>query len=152
MIPLYVEFLATGDELLDGSTVDTNSQRLATMLSPMGLKIERTTVLRDDRQTLVEETRAIRIRASQALHGIIFVSGGLGPTSDDLTLEAISQAFGAPLVFSRRAELNVLQRLNRLKRSHVNQSNLKQAWIPKGSTVLKNREGTAPGVIWGTRA
>jgi nicotinamide-nucleotide amidase len=142
-LPPRIEIIATGDELLDGSIADTNTQRLAQFLAPCGLRPHRTTVVPDDKQVLSQVMAEAALRSD-----IILVSGGLGPTTDDLTLEVAAQTFGARLVPSAAAKKNILQRLKKMKRKVVNPSQWKQALIPEGAHVLLNEEGTAPGIKW----
>ncbi len=137
-----IEVIATGNELLDGTIADTNTQRLALKLKPLGLRIDRSSVIADDPQTI---SRALVEAASRSQ--IIIVSGGLGPTTDDLTLDVAAQTFGVPLIQSQVALQNVLRRLKKFGRK-ANAGNLKQSYVPEGSRVLQNDEGTAPGIEW----
>lgn len=140
--PFLIEVIATGNELLDGTTADTNTQRLALVLRAYGLKIHRTTVIADDPQVISRALAEASVRSN-----LVVVSGGLGPTTDDITLDVAASTFGVPMVENALAKKNVLDRLKRIRRK-ANPGNLKQAFIPKGAKVLKNPEGTAPGVEW----
>lgn len=137
-----IEVIATGNELLDGTISDTNTQRLALALKPFGLKISRTTVILDQIEDISRSISEAVLRSD-----IVVVSGGLGPTTDDITLEAAANAFGVRMLKDRQALKNVLNRLKRARRK-PNAGNLKQAWIPEGSVALQNLEGTAPGIQW----
>lgn len=139
---LSIEFIATGNELLDGTTSDTNTQRLALSLKSLGLMISRTTVIQDDAAVISKTFVEAATRSS-----VVIVSGGLGPTTDDITIEVAAKTFGAKLVSNSKALSNVKNRLRFLKRK-PNPGNLKQALIPAGAKVLMNSEGTAPGIQW----
>lgn len=139
---LSIEVIATGNELLDGTTSDTNTQRLALFLKEFGLKIHRTTVILDDPNAI---SRALVEAITRS--DVVLVSGGLGPTTDDITLDVAARTFGVPMIKSSEALKNVNARLKRFNRKS-NPGNLKQAFIPKGSEVLRNAEGTAPGISW----
>jgi len=92
--PLRVETLCTGDELLSGLTLDGNGAFLQTcLLERLGLRISRSTVVGDTREELVSALLEISARAE-----VLVVSGGLGPTADDLTVECAAQAAGLPLL------------------------------------------------------
>ncbi len=122
-----IEVIATGNELLDGSISDTNTQRLALQLRPLGLKIKRSSVVNDDP---IEMSRALASAASRS--DIVIVSGGLGPTLDDLTLEVAAKTFGVGLVADRAAKENVLRRMKKFRRK-LNPGHKKQFLIPRGS-------------------
>lgn len=141
LFPL-IEVIATGNELLDGTISDTNTQRLALRLRPLGLKIRRSSVVSDDP---AEISRALAMAVSRS--DIVVVSGGLGPTVDDLTLEIAAKTFGTKMVVSAAARRNVFRRIQRLKRK-FNAGHEKQSLIPEGSEVLANEEGTAPAIEW----
>ncbi len=138
---LKIEVLCTGHELLDGSIADTNTQRLAVKLRSLGLRIQRTTIVPDETSQIAEAATQAASRSQY-----VIVSGGLGPTSDDITLEAIAHAFGREMVFHKEAKANVLARLRFLKRKIMNKSQQKQFYAPAHALILRNDFGTAPGV------
>jgi nicotinamide-nucleotide amidase len=135
---LRVELIATGDELLNGSVVDTNSRWLMAKLSALGLPVWRKTIVGDDRTALIEAFR----RAADA-SDVAIVSGGLGPTSDDLTAECAATAANLGLRLDE-ATLAALETRLRARGLTVSPNNRKQALVPEGSTVIANRFGTAP--------
>ena len=139
---LLIEVIATGNELLDGTTNDSNTQRLALALKSFGLKIHRTTVVNDSPKDIARVIGEAILRSD-----VVVISGGLGPTTDDLTLATAANAFGVKMIESHEAKKNVLDRLKKARRKS-NPGNMKQAWIPEGSKVLRNVEGTAPGIEW----
>ncbi len=141
LFPL-IEVIATGNELLDGTISDTNTQRLALKLRPLGLKIRRSSVVTDDP---AEISRALALAVSRS--DVVIVSGGLGPTTDDLTLDVAAKTFGSKMISSVQARRNVLNRVKKLKRK-FNAGHEKQSMIPQGADVLANDEGTAPAISW----
>jgi nicotinamide-nucleotide amidase len=133
------EILAVGSELLVGETRDTNSGDLATELTALGVEVLRISLLPDRLGVVAESLRAALTRAD-----IVITSGGLGPTPDDLTREAIAQALGEELAVDQElaAWLRDLWARRGLPFSDVN---LKQAWLIPSATALTNPHGTAPG-------
>jgi nicotinamide-nucleotide amidase len=136
-----VSILATGSELLDGRVVDTNSNLVARALSDLGLKLKRILIVDDDLEELVSGLKELG-RVSD----IIITSGGLGPTSDDLTREMVAQFFGVGLTEFPEARKHLEQfYLERARK--LDPANLKQALLPVGATMIPNKNGTAPGFI-----
>jgi nicotinamide-nucleotide amidase len=140
---MNVEVVTIGDELLLGFTVDTNGAHLAREFAAVGISIVRRTSVGD-------EAGAIAAAVSEALErtGSVVTTGGLGPTSDDLTKPSIAAIFGRTM----RRDGAIVEGLRRLWSSRgwpgpLPESNLQQAMIPDGATILANRHGSAPG-IW----
>src|SRR5262249_10182547 len=104
-----VEVLAIGDELLDGRVADTNTLRLAVALQELGLKIAQRTTVTDDIEDIVREAKAVAARGTS----LCVVSGGLGPTRDDVTSEAFAQLAGVPLVRDQAQVQRIEERLAR---------------------------------------
>ncbi len=140
---MRVEIVTIGDELLLGFTIDTNAAHIARQLSAIGVEIVHRTTVGDTPGHI-----AAAVSAALDRTGAVITTGGLGPTSDDLTKPAIAALFGRAM---RRDEALVVQlraRWARLRRSApFPESNLTQAMIPEGAIVLSNAHGTAPG-IW----
>lgn len=137
---MRIEALIIGDEVLDGRVLDTNSHRLAEALGAVGLLIAQRTVITDDIDVIVAEARAIAARGTK----LCVVSGGLGPTSDDLTAQAFAQLAGVPLVRDKVQEARIVAMLE--ARGRVAAENQRaQADRPEGAEVLVNDMGTAPG-------
>src|SRR5512135_2639099 len=136
------ELLTIGTELVLGLTVDTNAAELGRALAAAGVRVVRRTSVADEPAAIREAVLAARARA-----GLLVVSGGLGPTKDDLTKKAVAEALGRPL----RQDPAVLARLEELYRrrgiTKMPDANRSQAEVPEGATVLANRWGTAPG-LW----
>jgi len=138
---MRIEMLATGDELVTGRLADTNSKRLAGMFFNVGESLRRTTVVGDD---LDEIVAALREAASRA--DLVIVSGGLGPTLDDLSVDAACEAFGrAPTIDEAQLE-RIRGRFERLGRAFT-PNNERQARVPAGSEVIGNDFGTATAFV-----
>ncbi|MBV9300280.1 MAG: competence/damage-inducible protein A [Verrucomicrobia bacterium] len=134
-----VEVLNTGTELLFGSVVNTHLSFLAQQLFPLGLRVQR--------QTTVPDSESIRdaIRESATRCDIILVTGGLGPTSDDITLEIVSELTGRPLMYDDSIFQKISERFKK-RRLKMTDRTARQAYVPRGATVLPNDHGTAPGI------
>jgi nicotinamide-nucleotide amidase len=139
MIDLAVEILATGDELLTGQLVDTNSPWLMDRLWELGLMVRRKTLVGDDQQDLVAAIRETTARAD-----LVVVSGGMGPTEDDLTSESVAALLGVPLELHESSLRAIEERFRHFGRV-MTPNNAKQARFPRGAEVIPNRFGTAPG-------
>jgi nicotinamide-nucleotide amidase len=138
---MRVEVLCTGDELLTGLTVDTNSPYFMEQLLPYGEQVARTTIVGDVREEILEALLATSARADAVL-----VSGGLGPTADDLTAECAAQAAGVPLVESAEA-LSALEARFARRGILLTPNNRRQALLPRGAEVVLNPNGSAPMFI-----
>ena len=138
-----VELITIGDELLLGFTIDTNAAHLARELAAVGVRVAR-------RATVGDEAADIAAAVREALErtGAVITTGGLGPTSDDLTKPAIAELFGREMQFDD-AIWQGLRRLwaGRGWAGEPPEANKLQAMIPRGARVLTNRHGSAPG-IW----
>lgn len=139
----HVELVTIGDELLLGFTIDTNSAHISRTLAAYGVEIVRRTTVGDDADKIAGAV-------SEALDrtGAVITTGGLGPTSDDLTKPAIARIFGREMMFDQSIADYLEQRWRaRFPGSVFPPSNRSQAEIPEGARILTNRHGTAPG-IW----
>jgi nicotinamide-nucleotide amidase len=121
-----IDLLLTGDELMSGDTVDSNSAMIAQALMLSGQKIAQKVTLGDERKRLMAALSESTQRAS-----VLIMNGGLGPTQDDLTAELIAAAAGVPLVLHPDAEQHV-RRWCGERSIEPNDANLKQAWLPEG--------------------
>jgi nicotinamide-nucleotide amidase len=138
-VSLLVELLSTGDELLTGQVVDTNSAWLMDRLWDLGLLVRRKTLVGDDRADLDAAVRECCGRADA-----VVMSGGMGPTEDDLTAEVVAAVAGAPLERHEPTLAAIRARFERMGRV-MTPNNERQALVPRGATVHPNRFGTAPG-------
>lgn len=140
MIPMpSVEIFSQGEEVITGQTVDTNAAWLSERLFEMGFRITRHTAVGDRVDELISLLKEISVRADCCI-----CTGGLGPTQDDLTAEAVSVAFNRPLLLDRSALHDISQYFVRLGRQ-MPEVNRKQAMMPQGAVTLDNDWGTAPG-------
>jgi nicotinamide-nucleotide amidase len=137
-----VEVLCIGTELLLGTIVNGNARWLAEELAALGVTHHRQEVVGDNRERLIAAVRQAAGRCR-----VLITTGGLGPTPDDLTTEAIAAAFGAELVEHGEIWAGIQARITARGRP-VAASNRKQALLPRGAEVLANPTGTAPGMIW----
>ncbi len=129
-----------GDELLDGRVTDTNSVYFARGLQEVGLPLMQRTTVRDDLDDITREARATIARGTE----LCLVSGGLGPTTDDITAEAMAQLAAVDLVRDAAQVARIEERLMRLGRT-VTDNQRRQADRPRGATLMRNARGTAPG-------
>ncbi|BCZ95344.1 CinA-like protein [Thermus thermophilus] len=133
------EILGVGTELLYGETLDTNTAEIARSLKPYALKVERTLRVADEVAPLAREVEEAFARAR-----LVVLSGGLGPTPDDVTREAVALALGEPLELDE-AVLGEIEAFFRARGRAMPEANRKQAMKIPSATWLKNPRGTAPG-------
>jgi nicotinamide-nucleotide amidase len=137
---MLAEVIAIGDELTSGQRLDTNSQWLSTRLGELGVEVRYHTTVADD---LDANAAVFRVAIDRA--DIVVASGGLGPTADDLTREALAAATGRPLVLDPAALETIVSLFARRRRT-MPEANRVQALFPTGSRVIPNPAGTAPGI------
>jgi nicotinamide-nucleotide amidase len=138
---LRCEVLAVGTELLLGQIVDTNSAWIGEQLAASGIDSYEHRVVGDNQTRIVDALRDLLTRADAVL-----VCGGLGPTQDDLTRDAIAELMGVPLV--RRMELaEQIATMFRTRLRDMPANNLRQADVPEGGEAIPNPLGTAPGLV-----
>ena len=136
---MTVALLTIGTELSRGEIVDTNAAWLATQLTEAGFVVGRIETVPDELETIVAS-----IRRLATAHRFVVVSGGLGPTTDDLTAEAAARAAGVELTRDATS-LQAIKRRVEARGGSLNPGHEKQALIPAGADVLANSDGTAPG-------
>ena len=136
-----IEFIAIGDELLLGHTVDTNASWLGRELAAAGYQVTRRVTIGDDFTGIQNAVREALDRAE-----VVICSGGLGPTQDDYTKLAVADLFGARLVV-RQDLLDALEERYRRRGTPMPSRNITQAEVPEGAQVLPNIRGTAPGLL-----
>jgi nicotinamide-nucleotide amidase len=142
---MTAEILCIGTELLLGNITNGNARWIAEQLAALGIAHHRQAVVGDNRERLIAELQAAAQRCQ-----VLITTGGLGPTPDDLTTEAIAAAFGAPLVEHPQVWAEIQARLAARGRPCA-ASNRRQAFLPEGAALLPNPTGTAPGMIWSPR-
>jgi nicotinamide-nucleotide amidase len=141
MIKINASIITIGDELLIGQTIDTNSAWMAQQLNKIGIWVRRRVAVGDvwDEiwSTLDEESEQAQI---------IFITGGLGPTADDITKPLLCKYFGGKLVVDEGALQNVVNIFEKVLKRPMIERNRKQAEVPDVCTVIQNLRGTAPGM------
>lgn len=140
-LPMNAETIMIGSELLLGQIIDTNSSYLAQELSKIGVNLFYKTTVGDNLQRMVEVLGRALERSD-----VVITSGGLGPTEDDLTRDAVSQVMGEPLKF-RQELFDQIEGLFQRHGFTMSENNRKQAFIPRNSVAIENPVGTAPGFV-----
>tara|TARA_R110000737_G_scaffold48006_4_gene68289 strand:+ start:3323 stop:4603 length:1281 start_codon:yes stop_codon:yes gene_type:complete len=135
-----VKLLLTGNELMNGDVIDTNSVMFAQLLNDIGLDISKKVTIADDLALLQAEI----VQLSQTAD-VLIINGGLGPTVDDLTSQALAKACGVDLALNPKAHLHLKKWAERRK-TILNLPNLKQAYLPLGSNIIANATGSAVGI------
>ncbi len=136
---MNAEIIAVGSELLSSERVDTNSLYLTERLNSLGVEVTTKCIVGDDLERLAAAVQQATRRSE-----LVILSGGLGPTEDDLTREAVAQALDRRLVFHAEINAQLEQRFAQLKR-RMAEVNRRQAFIVDGAQILPNDRGTAPG-------
>ena len=139
---MHIEVVTIGDELLLGYTIDTNAAHLARTLAAEGVEISRRTTVGDAADAIAAAVREGLDRA-----GAVITTGGLGPTSDDLTKPSIAALFGRGMVLDEEHLAWMEERFTRLFQRPMPAANRQQAMLPEGARKLRNNHGSAPG-IW----
>jgi nicotinamide-nucleotide amidase len=144
---MFAEILTIGDELLTGHTVDSNSAFIASKLAERGYWVRRITTVGDDVEEIKAAVREILTRKP----AVLVISGGLGPTHDDVTMLAVAEALGRKLVLCEecleriKAFYEKLYREGYIDDPALNEGRTKMAYLPEGAEPLENTEGAAPG-------
>ncbi|MEO8561075.1 MAG: competence/damage-inducible protein A [bacterium] len=139
---MRIEVVTIGDELLLGYTIDTNAAHLARALAAEGVEIARRTTVGDTAEEIANGVREALDRA-----GAVITTGGLGPTSDDLTKPSIAALFGRGMVLDEAHLAWMEERFRTLFQRPMPAANRQQAMLPEGARKLRNNHGSAPG-IW----
>ena len=137
---MNAEIITIGDEILIGQVIDTNSAWLATELNKLGIGLIRITSVGDIHENILKALEEASSRAD-----LIIVTGGLGPTSDDITKPALASYFGSRMVSSPQVLENIQALLNS-RGVQMNERNIRQAEVPDNCEILHNSAGTAPGM------
>ena len=139
---ISAELVTSGTEILLGDIVDTNATWIAQQLREIGVNLYYKTTVGDNELRL----RGV-LEMALARSDVILITGGLGPTADDITRDAIANATGCPLERHPDIEANLRARFARWGYQQMSENNLRQALIPESATVLENPVGTAPGFV-----
>ncbi len=138
-----VEILSIGTELLLGNIINTNSQWISEQLSKLGLNHFRQSTVGDNYDRIIKVIQEISKRSN-----LLITTGGLGPTPDDLTTEAIAKSFNVTLFERPYLWDEIKQKLSSSKLQDNSSSLRKQCLFPKNAQIINNPRGTAPGMIW----
>jgi nicotinamide-nucleotide amidase len=141
MPPRTAEIIAVGSELLGSTRTDTNSLYLSERLSGLGLDLRIKTVVGDEREDLAAVFRHAFDRSD-----LVILTGGLGPTDDDLTRDVVSEVLGLPMTMDETIVAKIQGRFER-RGLTMPEVNRRQAQVPRGALVLDNPNGTAPGLF-----
>lgn len=137
---VVASIITIGDELLIGQTIDTNSAWMAQQLNAMGIWVHRRVAIGDVREAILEA-----LEKEGAVSDIVLITGGLGPTADDITKPVLCEYFGGKLVRDEATYLQVMEFFESRGLPTL-QRNVDQALVPDVATVLHNTRGTAPGM------
>ena len=132
-----------GDEILSGRTQDKNVGQLATWLNDHGIRLAEVRIVPDDSGRIGEAVNELR-----AAHDYLFTTGGIGPTHDDITVDAIAAAFGVPVVVHPEAR-RILEDYYRDRPGGLTEARMRMARTPEGAELLKNPSSGAPGIRMG---
>lgn len=140
---MTVELISVGTEILLGNIVNTNAAYLAEKIAILGLSCYHQSAVGDNEDRLED---AVRLALSRS--DIVILSGGLGPTKDDLTKEVTAKVFGKELVEDPHTKERIQAYFDRIQsKNRITSNNWKQALVPEGAIVVDNHNGTAPGLI-----
>jgi molybdenum cofactor synthesis domain-containing protein len=132
-----------GDEILSGRTQDRNVAQLATWLNDQGIRLAEVRIVADDSAAIGAAVNALRTS-----HDYLFTTGGIGPTHDDITVDAIAAAFGVPVVVHPEAR-RILEDYYRGRPGGLTEARLRMARVPEGAELIANPSSGAPGVKLG---
>jgi molybdenum cofactor synthesis domain-containing protein len=128
-----------GDEILSGRTQDKNVAQIALWLNIQGIRLKEVRVVPDDMDAIVEAVNSLRAR-----NDYLFTTGGIGPTHDDITVDAIAQALGVGVI--HHPEASEMLRRYYAERGGVTEARLRMARVPEGADLIPNRMSGAPGI------
>ncbi len=135
---MLAEIITIGDEILIGQIIDTNSAWIAQQLNLTGIKVNQITSISDNENHIITTLKEASARA-----GIVLITGGLGPTKDDITKQTLCKYFNTSLIFSDEAYKNI-EKLFAVRGFPVTELNRLQAMVPANCTIIPNPNGTAP--------
>lgn len=140
---MTVELISVGTEILMGNIVNTNAAFLSEWCARLGISVYNQQVVGDNQERLAEA-----IKTALARVDVVIITGGLGPTEDDITKETAAMVMGMKLVEDKHTKKRIKEMLeNSIFKDNIPDSNWKQAMVPEGATVIDNNNGTAPGII-----
>ena len=136
-----ISIIVIGDELLIGQVIDTNSGWIARHVNPLGWNVKSIKVIGDNEKEIISA-----IDEGFANTDLVLTTGGLGPTKDDITKEAMRKYFGGKMIYDKEVEKNVLEVVEK-RHLKINDLTAAQAYVPDSCRVIQNRVGTAP-IMW----
>ena len=134
--------LVIGDEILSGRTQDRNVAQIVTWLNVQGIRLREVRIVADDQDAIVEAVNILRAR-----NDYLFTTGGIGPTHDDITVDAIAAALGVSVVV--HPEARAILEGYYAARGGINEARLRMARVPEGAELIPNRYSGAPGIRFG---
>lgn len=137
---ILAEIITIGDELLIGQVIDTNSAWMGQKLNEIGIKVRQITSISDDKLHILTTLSEAKKRAD-----VILITGGLGPTKDDITKKTLCEFFGSELVF-HEPSFKIIEEIFNSRGRTFTDTNRQQAFVPSNCEVLLNKNGTAPGM------
>ena len=137
---MKAEIITIGDELLIGQTIDTNSAWMGAELSLAGFDVHKKTTIHDNRSDILQA-----LSDSSGKSDVVLITGGLGPTSDDITKQTLCEFFNTKLVLDEEV-LDMIGKMMLRRNFPMNENNRRQAEVPESCMVLTNAAGTAPGM------
>jgi nicotinamide-nucleotide amidase len=140
---IYASIITIGDELLIGQVIDTNSAWMAQQLNKAGVSVRARVAVGDDAEEIIKALDTERANAD-----VILITGGLGPTSDDITKRLLCDYFGGKMVINEGALQNVKNLFEKIYKKPASQVNLSQAEVPDVCDVIQNKRGSAPGMVF----
>jgi molybdenum cofactor synthesis domain-containing protein len=132
--------IVIGDEILSGRTQDENVAQVASWLNEQGIRLAEVRVIPDDMARIGETVNALR-----TAHDYVFTTGGIGPTHDDITVDAIAAAFGVPVIIDPKAR-SILEDYYRDRPGGLTNARMRMARVPEGAELIPNPSSGAPGV------
>ena len=138
---MQAEIITIGDEILIGQVIDTNSAYISKALNKIGISVYQITSVQDDRQHILKSLSEAEDNAD-----VIILTGGLGPTKDDITKNTIAEYFNDTLIQDEMVLKNIEEMWRRYIKQPLSQVNIDQALVPTKATVLMNHYGSAPGM------
>ena len=138
---MKAELITIGDEILIGQIVNTNSVFLAKALNKIGIEIVQITSISDDKEAIVNA-----LDNSEERVELVILTGGLGPTKDDLTKNTLCSYFDDVLVENKEILANIEEIFKKYVTTPINDQNRQQAYLPSKARILKNQHGTASGM------
>ena len=138
-----ISIVTIGDELLIGQVIDTNSAWMAQELNKAGFWVRRRVAIGDGRDDILKA-----LEEESAVAEVILITGGLGPTADDITKAVLCEYFNSTLIVNEAALENVINIFTKIFNRPIIERNLKQAEVPAACRVIQNKRGTAPGMLF----